>query len=255
MPLKIWVHFRKNSGVVMGLDMSTQSSFAYILHRRPYRDNSFLLDVFTPLQGKFRCIAYPAKTYGKIIRGHLEPFRYLQIEWSGKEELVRLKRVEEYGRHRLNALHLPCAFYLNELILRLSYPLQALEAIFVAYKSSLHRLAQTTCLEVISAIVLQFELQLLQQLGHSLFFLQCSDTEQAIRADQHYYFIPEKGLMQRITSHNSTIVISGQLLIALQSSLIQHPPALLAELRTVLDGIIQYLLAGKNLHSRTFLQL
>jgi DNA repair protein RecO (recombination protein O) len=235
--------------------MSVQQAFAYILHRRPYRDDSFILDVFSQTQGKFSCIAYPAKTYGKIIRGHLEPFRYLQIEWSGKGELVRLKRVEEYGRHRLKALHLPSAFYLNELILQLSYPLQALETIFMAYKNSLHRLAQSTHSNAITDIILQFELQLLQQLGHGLYFSQCSDTGQAIRADQHYYFIPEKGLMQYIDNPNTAIVISGQLLIALQSSLIQSPAALLAELRTVLDGVIQYLLAGKTLHSRTFLTL
>jgi len=234
--------------------MSEHEAFAYILHRRPYREESFLLDVFSQTQGRFRCIAYPAKTYGKIIRGHLEPFRYLQIEWSGTGELVRLKRVEEYGRHRLCASQLATAFYCNELILQLSYPLQALETVFMAYKNTLHALVQSNQTQAVRRIVLQFELQLLQQLGHPLSFIQCSDTGHGIHADQHYYFIPEKGLMQQRETYSGEIVISGQLLIALQSSLIQFPPALLSELRRVLDRIIQYLLAGKTLHSRSLLE-
>jgi len=234
--------------------MSKQEAFAYILHRRPYRDDSFLLDVFSQTRGKFRCIAYPAKISGKIIRGHLEPFRYLQIEWSGTGELVRLKRVEEYGRHRLSASQLAVAFYCNELILQLSYPLQALESVFMAYKNTLHALVQATYPPAVSLIVLQFELQLLQQLGHPLSFMQCSDTGQGIHIGQHYYFIPEKGLMQQRATHSAAIVISGQLLIILQSSLMQLSPALLTELRCVLDRIIQYLLAGKTLHSRSLLE-
>ena len=234
--------------------MSAQQAFAYILHRRPYRDDSFLLDVFSQTEGTFRCIAYPAKTYGKVIRGHLEPFRYLQIEWSGNSELVRLKRVEEYGRHRFHASQLAVAFYCNELILQLSYPRQALESVFIAYKKSLHALVHTTEPQAIRHIILKFELQLLQQLGHSLYFSQCSDTGQAVQTKQYYYFIPEQGLMQHRERYHSAIVISGQLLLALQSSLIHDSPTLLTELRTVIDRIIQYLLAGKTLYSRTLLE-
>ena len=235
--------------------MLKYNSLAYILHRRPYRDNSFLLDIFSQTHGKLRCIAYPAKNHGKVMRGHLEPFRYLYIEWSGHTELAHLNHVEEYGRHRIARAHLAIAFYFNELILRLSHPLQPLESVFKHYKNSLHALAQADFPQEIIMIVVLFELHFLQDLGHSLFFSQCSDTKQPIEADQHYYFIPDQGLMQHSHTTTTAIVISGQLLIALQSSLIQPSPALLAELRTVLDGTIQYLLAGKVLHSRTLLKL
>lgn len=236
--------------------MSNCEAFAYILHRRPYREDSLLIDVLTQTQGKFRCIAYPAKTYGKIIRGNLEPFRYLQIEWSGQGELVRLKRVEEYGWHRLSAEKLAIAFYWNELILQLVYPCQTLASVFVAYKNSLHALVQVrqSDTDTLDLIVLQFELQLLAQLGHPLSFMQCSDTGQAIHAECNYYFIPEKGLMQQSKTQHANIVISGQLLIALQSSLIHPIPVILTELRHVLDRIIQYLLTGKTLHSRILLE-
>ena len=59
-------------------------SFAYILNRRPFRDTSLLLDIFTEDFGRICCVARPAKKRGKIVKAHTEPFRYLHLQWIGK---------------------------------------------------------------------------------------------------------------------------------------------------------------------------
>lgn len=228
--------------------MSAQQSFAYILNRRPYRENSFLVDLFTQSQGKITCIARPAKKRGKVMRGSLEPFRYLQIMWSGRGELYTLTQADERGRHYLSAEQMLKALYLNELILRLAYPSHSLPELFLYYKNSLHALAKPES----TYVVMNFELYLLYSLGHGLNFHHTSDTDEAIDSAKAYRFIPEIGLLMD-KEGVAGVRLSGALIIALRESLSGFSASLLLELRSVLDAIIRLLLAGKPLNSRKLL--
>ena len=229
--------------------MSDQQSFAYILNRRPYRENSFLVDLFTEAHGKITCIARPAKKRGKVMRGSLEHFRYLHVTWSGRGELYSLKQADERGRHYLSAEQIMQALYLNELILRLAYPSHPLPELFLYYKNSLHALAKPEAIHT----VMNFELYLLHSLGYGMNFLQTSDTNEAIQPEKYYRFIPEVGL---VLDGNGIagVRISGTLIIALRESLLGFSASLLLELRSVLDAIIHVLLAGKPLNSRKLLK-
>lgn len=229
--------------------MPDQRSFAYILNRKPYRENSLLVDLFTESQGKITCIARPAKKRGKVMRGSLEPFRYLQIDWAGRGDIFSLRQADERGRHYLSVEQMLKALYFNELILRLAYPSHPLSDLFLYYKNSLHALSKSDDMR----IVMNFELYLLFSLGHSLNFSQTNDTGDEILPDRQYRFIPELG----ISSDGKGIAgirISGQLIIALHQSLTSFSASLLIELRAVLDAIIRLLLAGKPLNSRKLLK-
>jgi DNA repair protein RecO (recombination protein O) len=235
--------------------MSILISRAYILHRHSYRDNSLLLEVFSHTQGRFRCIAQTVKVRGKIMRGYLEPFCYLQIEYTGTRELLTLQRVDECGRHHLSVPQLYIGYYFNELIMRLSHPLQQVDELFSAYKYSLHTLQSANTAAQQQQIIISFELALLENLGHSLCFSHVNHNGQAIEVEKNYYFIPDQGLVLTATSTINAISISGRLLMALQISLTTIPTVLLPELRKVLDYSIQYLLAGRPLYSRKWLNV
>ena len=229
--------------------MLEQQSFAYILNRKPFRENSLLIDLFTEAQGKITCIARPAKKRGKVMRGSLEPFRYLQVDWSGKGDVFTLRQADERGRHYLSAEQMLKALYFNELILRLSYPAHPLPELFLYYKNSLHALAKSDDMRV----VMNFELYLLYSLGHALNFTHTSDSGDKISAKKQYRFLPEIGIVNDAKGV-AGILISGRLILALAESLSGFSEQLLLELRTVLDATIRLLLAGKPLNSRKLLK-
>ncbi|MFT4768876.1 MAG: DNA repair protein RecO (recombination protein O), partial [Glaciecola sp.] len=102
--------------------MRVQLQPCYLLHRRPFRDNSELLDVFSVEHGRLGLIArgLSRRRRGGPLGAILQPFRPLLLSFSGKGELLTLTGAESGGE--LPPLHgeaLLSAFYLNELLLRL----------------------------------------------------------------------------------------------------------------------------------------
>jgi DNA repair protein RecO (recombination protein O) len=76
-------------------------SAAFILRRNPYRDTSFLLDMFTRDAGKITCVAKFSKGKGTRTKGMLEPFRLLEVSWTGRGEVFTLFHADETCRYAL----------------------------------------------------------------------------------------------------------------------------------------------------------
>jgi len=217
--------------------------FGYVINRRPYRENSFLVDVFTLKNGLLRCIARVAKQRGKILKGALEPFIYSRLQWSGKTELLILQQIDEKARHKLDPQDLLKGFYMNELLLRLLLPNQSDPALFQQYQVQLDQLPHD------ATALVRFELQLLESLGHSLIH---PDT---INPEHHYHYLPDTGFIEPPPSqaNRSNIIISGSLLLSLQHQ--RYPIEQATALRSLLDQLFYYCLAGKPLNSRKMLRL
>jgi len=142
-----------------------EQSFAYILNRRPFRDSSLLVDIFTEDYGKICCVARPAKKRGKVLKGHTEPFRYLNIQWIGKGDVQTLTEADERGRHNIPASELMLGIYINELLLLFTQPHVPQNDLFNAYKYTLHKIGDE---QINQQILMRFEIYLLQSLGYSL---------------------------------------------------------------------------------------
>lgn len=70
-----------------------QSSLAFILHSRPYKETSALMDVFTAA-GRLRAVLRGARgKLGSVAR----PFSLLEIELRGRTELKSISRIEPAG--------------------------------------------------------------------------------------------------------------------------------------------------------------
>lgn len=184
-----------------------QQSFAYVLNQRPFRDSSVLLDLFTEDFGRICCVARPAKKRGKILKGSLEQFRYLKLQWIGKGDVQTLTEADERGRHSIPASEMMLGLYLNELILLFTQSHNQQKELFSAYKYTLHKLADPL---INRHILMRFEIYLLAVLGFSL-------DKENIATDMRYIFSEENGLMLGRNKPNAhEIYITGDLLLAIQ---------------------------------------
>src|SRR5690606_35883758 len=143
---------------------------AFILHVRPYRDTSLLVDFFTPTCGRVSAVARGMRQRKSTARVLLNPFTRLLISLQGKSELKLLTAVESDNRFfNLQGEQLYSGFYLNELLMRSLPVLDAHEQLFGFYEQSLMALQAGQDLE---PVLRSFELELLAELGYGVDFEQ-----------------------------------------------------------------------------------
>ncbi|MEE4251313.1 MAG: recombination protein O N-terminal domain-containing protein, partial [Alcanivoracaceae bacterium] len=96
--------------------MATSERFApflcWVLHRRPYRNTSVIVDLLSADSGRVSAIAR-----GGQRQPLLQPFRPLWVEWRGRGELRTLGTIEPAGiAYALQGEALYCGLYLNEIL-------------------------------------------------------------------------------------------------------------------------------------------
>ncbi|MBU1193117.1 MAG: DNA repair protein RecO [Gammaproteobacteria bacterium] len=169
--------------------ISTQLQPAYLLHQRPYRDTSLLLEIFTPEQGRFGLVARGARAPKSRNRGLLQLFQPLLLSWTGRAELGTLTGVEPNGTApRLLGATLYSGFYLNELIMRLLQRLDPHPELFMAYAEALQGLQYAT-----ERPLRLFEKRLLETLGYGLMLDHEADTGEPVIAEGFYRYELETG--------------------------------------------------------------
>src|SRR5215468_5682498 len=93
----------------------------YLLHHRPWRDTSRILEVLTREHGRLTLFARAVRGPAARLAPVLQPFWPLLLSWSGRGEAPPLRHAERAD----DAGPLPpacvmAAFYLNELLLKLT---------------------------------------------------------------------------------------------------------------------------------------
>lgn len=221
-------------------------SLAYVLNRRPFRDSSLLLELFTETHGRICCVARPAKKRGKVLKGTTEPFRYLAIQWIGKGDVQTLTEADERGRHDIPGSQMMLGLYINELILALTRQHIPQPELFSAYKYTLHKIGDPL---VNREILMRFEVYLLASLGYEL------KLEASANPHEFYYFHADQGLLSidQYMEKSNPIKISRELLEAL-SDLTTMDDQHWSELRKFLDQAIAQL-ATRPINSRRMLQI
>lgn len=170
---------------------------AYVLHRRPYRESSFLVELLTPDYGRLTLIAKGVRKARSPQQGLLQPFVPLLVSWVGKIELMTLTHVEMHAQANrshssLQGECLFAGFYLNELLIGLLQKWDAHPVLYTAYEKALSAL-QVPRLE--QKALRSFEKCLLEELGYGLFSKSDLSLSNTFAADQYYRFIPEQGFV------------------------------------------------------------
>jgi DNA repair protein RecO (recombination protein O) len=114
---------------------------AYLLHKRPYRETSALIELITLEHGRVRAVAQGVQRAGSKSRSRLQPFAPLHVTWTGNNDLKRLRLMESRGASALLAGEgLLCGLYANELLSRVlpvTFPVPEVFAFYVSLMEAL----------------------------------------------------------------------------------------------------------------------
>lgn len=221
---------------------------AYVLHSRPWRETSLLLDVLTRHHGRLTLVARGARRPRAEMRGILLAFVPLTLSWFGKGEVRTLHAAEwQGGLPQLTGQALLCAFYVNELLLRLLHRDEAHEELFDAYARTLVLLAHGAD----SAKALRcFELELLAQLGYGL-NLHVDADGLPLQAEASYLYLTEHGPLR--VAHDEPGALRGQTLLDCARRQFTDPLTR-QQARQLLRQVLQHYLGPEPLQSRLLLQ-
>jgi len=229
----------KDEGAGAGL------SHAFVLHRRDYSDTSLLVELFASGLGRFPAIAKGARRRRNPASALLQPFQPLWIGVVGRGEVRTLTRVEPAGRpFPLAGRALPCAFYLNELLVRLLGRQDPHDALFAFYHAALGGLDEGD----LETILRQFELRLLEELGYAPGLGRDGDT--GLFVEPNLSYVVEAGQVpRRALPGESAIAVCGATLLALAGGAVLDA-AQQREARTLLRRLLGPHLGPKPLRSR-----
>jgi DNA repair protein RecO (recombination protein O) len=224
-----------------------QLARAYVLHQRPFRDSSLILEVFARDHGHFSVFVHAARRARSRFAA-LQPFRPLLLSWSGRGEAPQLTGAEYAGPQaaQLPAPRLMSAFYLNELLLKLLTRHDPSPELFDQYERTLHRL----CAEAEAEAPLRhFEARLLDLIGYGLNLDAEADTGRAVRPEAYYHFEPGvHGFV--IAEPGSSRAIAGEVLQRLSSGSGFAGDGDLQQARILMRAALDHCLEGRQLSTR-----
>lgn len=220
---------------------------AYILHTRPYRDTSLLVDLLTPDYGRVTAVARGVRKNKTPKRQLLNPFNRLLVCWQGKTDMKLLTSFEADNHFlSLKGNFLYSAFYLNELLVRLLPEMDKHNGFFYAYEHSLIALQQELEIE---PLLRSFELRLLEELGYALDFTQDIRTGLAIDGQCFYECNVQQGFYAAAPGIPEQYLIKGEWLLAISSGNYSSPETRQAA-KKLTRRMLRPLLGREPLHSR-----
>lgn len=166
------------------------SDLGYIIHTRPYRETSQLINALGRETGRFSLVFRGAR------RGRQTPaqsFRLMQLSWSGKTDLKTVRTMETVENRVLSGRNLYVGLYLNELLMRVLREAQPVTSVFDRYHHLLQRLARQE--EDLEPLLRSFEYSLLEQLGYGFSLDVDAATGEPVEAAKRYRFDPQQGLV------------------------------------------------------------
>lgn len=219
---------------------------AYVLHSRPYRETSLLVDLFTLEQGKVSAVVKGARSPRSRMRAMIQPFTPLQVSWRGRHELKTITQAEAVAAPLfLKGDSLICGLYVNELLERLLQPSDSHPQLYVYYQYVLNELRDAVDIEL---ALRTFEQQLLKQLGFQFDVQNC-------QADIIYRFDPAQGfiVVSQLSEKIKSSCFTGEQLLGIVGEQYQHPRIRRAAKRLMRLALEQQL-GNRPLRSRELLQ-
>ncbi len=193
--------------------MRVEADTAYVLHKRPYRETSLLLDVFTYNHGRVGLIAKGARRPKSGQSVLLQPLRRLSMSWSARSELGTLTAVEATGMPSgPTTAALLAGFYVNELIVRLLHRHDPHPELFSAYEAVLNKLDDE---QQQQQALRYFEVDLLDAIGFGLVLDHDVIAGKPLAPDTLYQYVTERGPSAEEVLPGQHVSVHGQTLLDL----------------------------------------
>jgi DNA repair protein RecO (recombination protein O) len=223
---------------------------AYVLHHRPYRDTSRILELFTRDHGRVSVFARGARGSGKSGSSSLipvlQPFNRVLVSWTGRGEAGQLTGAEFDGAMQpLPPDRLVHGFYLNELLLKLFARHDSHPDVFALYSQTLDQLKREDPVRPLRL----FEKRLLDALGYGLALERDVHDDLPIEPTASYHYRLEQGPVRVHAVMENTIVYSGATLLSLAREELSDA-AVCADARRLLRAALDRCLDGRELRSR-----
>lgn len=231
--------------------MRLDGQAGYVLHARPYRETSLLLDCYTRDHGRVGLVARGVrKERARFARALLQPLVPLVLAWTGRGELATLVDVEAAGApHALAGRGLWCAMYVNELVLRLTARNDPHPDLYDLYATTLPTLGTAADAWQLR----RFERDLLAGIGYGLLLDGIADSGEALEPKADYVYVPEHGPLPWAGQRN-VLRLRGSALLALADDRPPADRADLAALRRLMRHVISHHLGGGSLRSWSLLE-
>lgn len=222
-----------------------QLAALYVLHHRPWRDTSRMLEVFAREHGRLTLFARGVRGANSRTASLLQPFRPLLGSWSARADAGQLTQVEPMADGGLPAAAMLPAWYLNELLLQLTVRNDPQPAVFDLYHATLGALREG---ESIQPVLRRFERRLLELLGYGIDFAREARSGEPLGEPSYYHFHADLGFVA-ISGTPPPSAFSGRVLRAIAAES-WEAPEVGEEARRLMRLAIDHALEGRELRSR-----
>ena len=226
---------------------------AYVLHHRPYRDTSRILELFTRDFGRVTVFARAARggrNKSGSLMSVLQPFNRVLVSWSGRGEAGQLTAAEFDGAFSVMPPdQLVNGYYVNELLLKLFARHDAHPDVFGFYAATIEALKASG--EPLKALRV-FEKRLLEALGYGLVLDIDAVSQEPVIAERMYHYRLEQGAVKALDVAEGSLVFRGSSLLSLAREELVSTAAL-ADARRRLRAALERCLDGREPKSRQVL--
>ena len=231
--------------------MKIELTPCYILHSRDYRESSLILEIFSREFGRVSLVAKGAKRNKKQLAINFNLYQKYHISWVSKSELGTLVDIDLASLMKsLKPGQIMTGFYMNEIILRLLHKHESHPELFDSYDTTISKLLNDESEQI---LLRYFEKILLQSLGYGVVLDHDVHTNEAIIAEEEYYYVFDFG--PSIETHNARpgIKISGKTLLELNTETLLDTRNI-NEAKMLFRSILNQYLGDKPLASRQLYQ-
>lgn len=212
---------------------------AFLLHSRPYRETSQLLEMLSQGYGRVGLVAHGSRRPKSRWKNALRPFQMCQISWSGRGALYTLRAVEPCApAAQVNGMQLMAAYYMNELLMLLMHRGDPHPNLFAHYGGALAGLANH---EDTGLVLRRFELALLAEIGYAIVADHDVVEEKPLEPERKYEYVIGRGPVPvPETCHNELVFRGSELLAIVRGDTLDEQQLKSAKrlMRAVLNSVL-----------------
>ncbi len=224
---------------------------AIVLHSRPYKETSLIVELFTRNYGRVSAVAKGAKRPKSKIGVIKTPSSLFLVSCSGKGELKNLTHCEIKSYFNPNHYSLNSLVYLNELLMRLLDKEDPHAETFNNYLKFCDHLSGIGK-KGLEANLRIFELSLLREIGYGVDLEFEANSNKKIKQDTLYIFDPTSGFLPLKTSMIKENNFKGKDIINFYKGNLSDSETLSSS-KQIMREAINFHLGNKSLKIREYL--